>query len=110
MTSKTAAAGIVDRLEDEYRKTVEALRGALKEFLAGGPPPDPAVRAAGAFVYPELRLHWPPGQPFPRTSRAYARIGTPGHYAVTVTKPALFRAYLIEQLSLLMDDFKVEIE
>ena len=25
MTSKTDAAGIVDRLEDEYRKTVEAL-------------------------------------------------------------------------------------
>jgi len=110
MTSKTDAAGIVDRLEDEYRKTVEALRGALKEFLAGGPPPDPAVRAAGAFTYPELRLHWPAGEPFPRIGRAYARIGAPGHYAITVTRPALFRAYLIEQLSLLMQDFKVEIE
>ena len=110
MTSKTDAAGIVDRLEDEYRKTVEALRGALKEFLAGGPPPDPAVRAAGAFAYPELRLHWPAGEPFPRIGRAYARIGAPGHYAITVTKPALFRAYLIEQLSLLMQDFRVEIE
>ena len=66
MTSKTDAAGIVDRLEDEYRKTVEALRGALKEFLAGGPPPDPALRREGAFCYPELRLNWPAGQPFPR--------------------------------------------
>ncbi|MGZ3403345.1 MAG: AMP nucleosidase, partial [Phenylobacterium sp.] len=110
MTSKTEAAGIVDRLEDEYRKTVEALRGALKSFLAGGPPPDPAVRAAGAFAYPELRLHWPMGEPYPRISRAYARIGAPGHYAVTVTKPALFRDYLIEQLTLLMSDFKVEVE
>jgi AMP nucleosidase len=110
MTSKTDAAGIVDRLEDEYRKTVEALRGALKAFLAGGPPPDPARRAAGAFTYPELRLFWPVGQPFPRTSRAYARIGAPGHYAITVTRPNLFRDYLIEQLSLLMQDFKVEIE
>ena len=110
MTSKTDAAGIVDRLEDEYRKTVEALRGALKSFLAGGPPPDPAVRAAGAFVYPELRLYWPSGEPFPRISRAYARIGAPGHYAITITKPALFRGYLIEQLTLLMQDFKVEIE
>src|SRR6201996_3713558 len=87
MTSKTDAAGIVDRLEDEYRKTVEALRGALKQFLAGGPPPDPSVRAAGAFVYPELRLHWPNGEAFPRISRAFARIGAPGHYAVTVTRP-----------------------
>jgi AMP nucleosidase len=110
MTSTTDAAGIVDRLEDEYRKTVEALRVALKSFLAGGPPPDPAARAAGAFVYPELRLHWPAGEPFPRISRAYARIGAPGHYAITVTRPALFRGYLIEQLSLLMQDFKVQVE
>jgi AMP nucleosidase len=110
MTAKTDAAGIVDRLEQEYRKTVEALRGALKDFIAGGPPPDPALRAAGAFSYPELRLYWPAGQPFPRIGRAYARIGQPGHYAMTVTRPDLFRDYLIEQLSLVMQDFKVEID
>ncbi|MDB5436701.1 MAG: amn [Phenylobacterium sp.] len=110
MTSKADAAGIVDRLEQEYRKTVEALRGALKEFLDGGPPPDPAMRAAGAFAYPELRLNWPAGQPFPRISRAYARISAPGRYAITVTRPDLYRDYLIEQLSLLAQDFKVEIE
>jgi AMP nucleosidase len=110
MTAKTDAAGIVDRLEQEYRRTVEALRGALKDFIAGGPPPDPALRAAGAFSYPELRLYWPAGQPFPRIGRAYARIGQPGHYAMTVTRPDLFRDYLIEQLTLVMQDFKVEIE
>ena len=58
---KTEAAGIVDRLETEYRQSVESLRTALKIFLAGGPPPDPAARRAGAFVYPELRLCWPEG-------------------------------------------------
>jgi AMP nucleosidase len=110
MTSKIDAAGIVDRLEQEYRQTVETLRGALKDFIAGGPPPDPALRAAGAFAYPELRLYWPPGQPFPRIGRAYARIGQPGHYVMTVTRPDLFRDYLIEQLSLVMQDFKVKIE
>jgi AMP nucleosidase len=110
MTSKTDAAAIVDRLEHEYRTTVEALRGALKEFLAGGPPPDPALRRAGAFTYPELRLHWAAGQPFPRIGRAFARIGTPGHYSITVTRPDLFRDYLIEQLSLLQQDFAVDID
>jgi AMP nucleosidase len=110
MKAKTDAAGIVDRLEEEYRKTVEALRGALKYFFAGGPPPDPALRAAGAFSYPELRLYWPHGQPFPRIGRAYARIGQPGRYAMTVTRPDLFRDYLVEQLTLLMQDFAVEIE
>ena len=34
MKEKTDAAGIVDRLEHEYRTSVEALRGALKDFLA----------------------------------------------------------------------------
>ena len=110
MTAKTDAAGIVDRLEDEYGRTVEALRGALRAFLAGGPPPDPGLRASGAFNYPELRLHWPAGQAFPRIGRAYARIGAPGHYAVTVTRPHLYRDYLIEQLGLLAQDFRVDIE
>jgi AMP nucleosidase len=107
---KPDAAGIVDRLQDEYRTSVEALRSALKDFLAGGPPPNPRLRQSGAFAYPELRLNWPAGQPFPRIGRAFARIGAPGRYAVTVTRPALYRDYLIEQLSLLQQDFAVEIE
>ncbi len=106
---KQDAAGIVDRLEIEYRKSVDSLRTSLKTFLSGGPPPEPGVRQGGAFVYPELRLSWPPGLPYPRTSRAYARIPAPGAYAVTVTRPDLFRDYLVEQLSLLQEDFDVEL-
>ena len=106
----TEAAGIVDRLETEYRKSVDSLRSALKAFLAGGAPPDPSVRQSGAYVYPELRLTWPQGLPYPRTSRAYARIPAPGRYAVTVTRPELFRDYLIEQLSLLQEDFAIELD
>jgi len=110
MTSKIAAAGIVDRLEEEYQASTDALRTALKSFLAGGPPPDAAMRKAGAFTYPELRLNWPAGLPFPRIGRAFARIGAPGRYASTVTRPDLYRDYLVEQLSLLLQDFQVELE
>ena len=110
MTSERTAAGIVDRLEAEYARSVEALRAALREFLGGGPPPDPRRRADGAFTYPELRLRWPRGRPYPRISRAFARVGLPGDYAVTVTRPDLFRDYLTEQLSLLQQDFQVEVE
>jgi AMP nucleosidase len=109
MKEKTAA-GIVDRLEAEYRSSVEALRSALREFLIDGTPPSPKLRASGAFTYPELRLHWPDGRPYPRIGRAFARIGLPGRYSVTVTRPDLFRAYLVEQLSLLQQDFDVDIE
>ena len=109
MNPETQAAEIVAKLSAEYQQTVTALRDALKTFLAGAPPPDPAVRAAGAFVYPELRLTWPHGETFPRLSRAYARLSAPGHYAVTVTRPDLFGDYLLEQITLLLTDFKVEI-
>jgi AMP nucleosidase len=110
MKEKNDAAGIVDRLELEYRSSVDALRTALKAFLAGGPPPDPALRESGAFTYPELRLYWPPGKPFPRIGRAFARIGSPGRYATTVTRPDLYRDFLVEQLSLLLQDFDIEVE
>ncbi len=110
MSANSDAARIVDQLDHEYRASVEALRAALRAFLDGGPPPNPDARKGGAFVYPELRLTWPPGQSFPRTSRAFARLASPGRYAVTVTRPDLFRPYLTEQLSLLLQDFAVEIE
>jgi AMP nucleosidase len=110
MSATHDAARIVDQLEYEYRTSVEALRSALRTFLEGGPPPSADARAGGAFVYPELRLTWPAGQTFPRTSRAFARLSAPGRYAVTVTRPSLFRAYLTEQLSLILQDFEVEIE
>ncbi|MDX5394095.1 MAG: AMP nucleosidase, partial [Caulobacteraceae bacterium] len=105
----TDPAAIVARLNEEYRASVEALRGALQRFLDDGLTPDPALRAAGAFNYPELRLTWPQGETYPRLSRAYARLSAPGRYAVTVTRPDLFGDYLIEQLTLLMKDFAVEV-
>jgi len=104
------AKQIVDQLEAEYRASVAALQTALAGFMSGGAPPSVDARRDGLFAYPELRLTWPPGQPFPRTSRAFARIGSPGRYAVTVTRPDLFRPYLIEQLSLLQQDFEIELE
>jgi AMP nucleosidase len=110
MSDKTDAARIVDQLEFEYRASVAALRSALRTFLDGGPPPTAKTRRDGTFAYPELRLSWPASQSFPRISRAFARIAAPGRYAVTVTRPDLFRPYLIEQLSLLLQDFEIELE
>ncbi|MDO8296074.1 MAG: AMP nucleosidase [Caulobacter sp.] len=110
MTHEKEAAAIVERLIEEYERSVSALRGALKTFLTTGTRPDPALRADGAFVYPELRLHWSAENGYPRISRAYARIGTPGHYAATVTRPQMFREYLVEQLALMIQDFGVTLD
>ncbi|HRD27329.1 MAG TPA: AMP nucleosidase [Caulobacter sp.] len=110
MTHEKDAAAIVERLIEEYDRSVSALRGALKTFLTTGERPDPALRADGAFVYPELQLHWGGENGYPRISRAYARIGMPGHYAATVTRPQMFREYLVEQLALMIQDFGVTLD
>ena len=109
MSKPHEAAAIVARLETEYRQSVEALRGALKAFLKGGPPPDPSLRAERAFAYPELRLTYGQAAPAPRLARSYARFSAPGVYGATITRPDLFRDYLTEQLTLLMHDFDVEV-
>jgi AMP nucleosidase len=57
-----------------------------------------------------LRLIYP-GQGEVATSvRAYAKVQVPGTYSVTVTHPAAFRKYLLEQLRPLMSDFTVQVE
>ncbi|HEY3799250.1 MAG TPA: AMP nucleosidase [Caulobacteraceae bacterium] len=109
MSKQDEAAGVVARLDAEYRRSAEALRSALKTFLTGGKPPDPALRAEGAFAYPELRLSYAAQAPSPRLARSYARVSQAGDYRVTVTKPELFAPYLTEQLALLMQDFDVEV-
>jgi AMP nucleosidase len=89
----------VDRLEELHAAAAAALRRALARFVGGGPPPDAAERAA--FRYPELRVDWEPrggAAAAPFTRRAWARLAVPGAYATTVTQPAHFRPYLLEQL------------
>ncbi|HEY9218241.1 MAG TPA: AMP nucleosidase [Phenylobacterium sp.] len=110
MTASARAAEIVERLSQAYLQSVGALRAALKDFLATGRAPDPALRSSGAFTYPELRLTWPAGHDYPRLSRAYARLSAPGSYAMTVTRPDLFGDYLREQLRLIQEDFDVELD
>ena len=100
---------IVDALAAIHAASVAALRTALAVYLAGGVPPDPRARQAGAFAYPELRLRYRGGGAA-RLIRAYARVTVPGDYATTVTHPELYRDYLVEQLDLLTADFGVEIE
>lgn len=99
---------IIDRLEAEYLRSVEALRGDVEAFIARGEAPDPARRAGRAYVYPGLRLTYDAKGPTPRLPRAFARFSQPGVYATTITRPDLFRSYLARQLGLILEDFEVE--
>ncbi|MBV9996275.1 MAG: AMP nucleosidase [Caulobacteraceae bacterium] len=108
MTRQSDAAAVVAQLSAAYRRSVEALRGALTVFLRDGAPPDPGLRRKGAFAYPALELIYREPGPPRRLPRAFARFSQPGVYVTTVTRPDIFEAYLTEQLSLLMADFPVE--
>ena len=103
------AAAIVDRLAAIHADATASLRAALAAWLDDGAIPDPAARSRGDWAYPELRLRFGGGGAS-RPVRAFARLNRPGDYATTITRPALFGDYLIEQLDLLMADYDVTIE
>lgn len=97
----------VDRLESLHTSAVLALRAALTRFALDRTPPSQSERAQ--FRYPELCLVWQPGAPPPFTWRAWGKFQTPGVYSTTVTQPAAFRRYLLEQLKPLTQEFGASI-
>ena len=98
----------VDRLVALHEAAAGALREALGRYLSDGTPPAPGERQR--FRYPELRVSYRPTGPTPRVRRAFAKFQGPGTYATTVTQPAQFRPYLLEQLTPLVEDYGAEIE
>ncbi|WP_225729438.1 MULTISPECIES: AMP nucleosidase [unclassified Nocardia] len=110
MPTALTGAEALDALDRLYRQSIAALRQALAEFVEHGTPPDPSARAAGLFVYPELRLSWDGAEQPENRSRAWGRFTRPGSYATTVTRPDLFRSYLAEQLATIERDYRVRIE
>ncbi|HBB54935.1 MAG TPA: AMP nucleosidase [Hyphomonadaceae bacterium] len=98
------------RLEALKAQSVERLRAALQDFLTNGTAPDPALRRARAFAYPELRLTYRPEGPPPQIKRAFGRFAQAGVYATTIAHPQLFSDYLIEQLELLDRDYDFTME
>ena len=115
MTHQTADTALtpsqaLDKLEELYDASVNALREAIAQYVENGTLPEIQKRAAGLFVYPELRVSWDGTIIHPNKTRAYARFTHSGSYTTTITRPALFRHYLAEQLTLLYEDYGAQIE
>jgi AMP nucleosidase len=104
----TSPEHAVDHLDWLYRAAIAAEREALDRFVSDGIAPSAAERAR--FRYPELRLSWSPDWPLPQTRRAWAKLQIAGVYTTTVTQPAAFRGYLLEQLQALTADYGIAIE
>ena len=98
----------VDRLAALYAEACGSLRAALKRFVEGGTPPTAEERAG--FCYPLLRVTWAPAGRPRFTRRAWAKFQEPGVYETTVTHPEAFRAYLLENLRPLVDEYGATIE
>ncbi|MGA0544635.1 AMP nucleosidase [Brevundimonas sp. VNH65] len=110
MTEQMNASAALDRLETLYTQSVANLRDAVKTFLDTGERVDAETRARGLFAYPQLKVSWFGDRPANLEARAYARLSRQGVYSTTVTRPDLFRPYLIEQLTLLEQDYGATFE
>ena len=106
--SLTPAAAI-QRLEGLYADATTALAAALDTYLVTRKPPSAAVRAK--FRYPLLRVtHRDLDHPRPVTRRAYAKLQHKGTFETTLTHPAAFRGYLLEQLEPLVTEYGAHLE
>jgi AMP nucleosidase len=107
-TSNIDPEQAVEALENLHQHATAALRHALERFLDLGETPSPAVRAC--FRYPELRVTYEPKGVQPAIRRAFAKFPYAGVYATTVTQPAAFRSYLLEQLRPLSEEYGARID
>ncbi len=103
-------ATILADLERIYAEATTTLRNDIAAFVETGALPPADRRAARAWCYPELRIRYRGEETRPDLARSFGRLSHPGSYACTVTRPAIFARYLTEQLTLLADDYAIEVE
>jgi AMP nucleosidase len=100
----TDAAAAVARLDDVYARNARFLRDHFDAY-ASGEPLAARVRATYPFVRITTSTH------ARLDSRlAYGFVARPGVHETTVTRPDLFRAYLTEQIGLLIENHGVPVE
>ncbi|WP_423841687.1 AMP nucleosidase [Zavarzinia aquatilis] len=98
----------VDRLEVLYGEAVHALTAAVDRYLHDRTVP--TAEEKRAFRYPLLRVTCHQLGGATRNRRAFAKFQRPGVYETTITQPRHFRAYLLEQLTPLVEEYGAEIE
>ncbi len=100
---------IIDSLQKQFDDAVACLRADMRAFLEHDRKPDPAHRTDRRYCYPELVVTYAGKDRKVRHNLAFGRIEYPGTFASTVTQPALYRDYLEDQLSLLIQQYEVVI-
>lgn len=98
------ATKAVDQLEKLYKQATTYLCKAFSNALTDGAP-EGRVRA----FYPEVRITTTSYAQVD-SRLAYGHVATPGTYSTTVTRPDLFRNYLIQQIGLLIENHNTSVE
>ena len=99
----TDARAAVARLEALYTEATTFLLGHFSAAVQGDRP-QARVRA----FYPEIRM-LVSSHAKTDSRLAFGHVAGPGEYATTITRPDLFRNYLVQQLSLLMQNHGVPV-
>jgi AMP nucleosidase len=92
-----------DRLVQLYDEAIAEIEKNFSAFSRGEDTSD-----GGDPVYPYLGVDVTYGE-MRSTGLAFGKVTRPGRYGTTITAPKLFRAYLIEQLTLLTRKYEVAI-
>ena len=98
----------VEQLITLHKNASKALRDCLEAYFTHKTVP--TAEQKRQFCYPELRVTYTSTGLQPRIARAYAKFQGPGTYVTTVTQPAHFQRYLIDQLTHLVGDYVATIE
>jgi AMP nucleosidase len=98
------AASAVAQLEKLYTEATEFLCGAFTTAMIDGAPKG-RIRA----FYPEVRITTTSFAKID-TRLAFGHVSSPGTYAATITRPDLFRDYLIQQIGLLIENHKTSVQ
>jgi AMP nucleosidase len=109
-TERKAGRAVVEELDQLFKASVKCLRDGIEAYIATGAKPDPEMRRDGSFAYPEIHLTWTGDVDSAEPQRSFGRLTAPGSYTTSVTKPALFAAYLAEQIDILIADYGVTVE
>jgi AMP nucleosidase len=100
----TDAPLAVARLEEIYERNTKFLRDHFEAYINGGPVPA-RMRAFYPFVRMTTSTH------VRLDSRlAFGFVAGPGVYEISVTRPDLFRTYLVEQIRRLIENHGVPVE
>ncbi len=98
-------AEALDRLETIYAEEIAAVEKRFNAFAEG----KLKIGAENAPTYPYLLAEVPAEQSTQTSNLALGRIAASSHFGMTVTQPALFRSYLMEQLERVTKRFSAQV-